>query len=85
MCLIIILYVNYSKIDDFSELIVILLLSVFIPVIIFYDFNPSVSLMFYFNGNRTNVELITYISSQLLAAWAAYATLNLIKFKKIKL
>ena len=86
MCLIFILYLNYSKNYDFLELITVLFFSIFIPTVIFYnysyDFNPALTLMFYFNGNRSNTELISYISSQLLAAWAAYSTFNLIKFEK---
>jgi len=83
MCLIFILYLNYSKTYRFLEMITVIFFSVIIPVVIFYnhsyDFNPSITLMLYFNGTRTNSELIAYTSSQLLGALAAYSTLNLIK------
>jgi glycerol uptake facilitator-like aquaporin len=84
MCLIFILYANNYKSKNLVNTLFIVGLATFIPTILLYkisyDFNPSFTLMFWLDGKRTNIELVTFISSQLFAGWAAYETTKLINF-----
>jgi glycerol uptake facilitator-like aquaporin len=84
-CLIFILYTNnYTKFLNLVNTLVVMSVATAIAIIflyeISYDFNPSFTLMFWFGEKRTNIELITFISAQLFAGWAAYQTTKLIIF-----
>jgi len=85
--LIIILYTRYSSLDKLPEILFVLSVAMIIPTVILhnlsYDFNPSFTLMFYLDGQRTGGELFTFISSQMLAGAAAYWTMKLLDLKNL--